>query len=1006
MVLTAAQAEPRPVRVGLMVRSTTLRAWQADVVRQLLAVPGVEIALLVVDARRPPPSTPVERVRRLLGSSHRVWDAYNNGWIGRRARSLRPVDLGAELGEVPRLEVVVQQRGVSELFPDDALAELRRHDLDLLLRFAFGIIRGEVLDVTRHGVWSFHHDDDDVVRGSPPAFWEIVQGQPVTGAILQRLTDRLDGGVVLDKGWFPTVAHSYLRNTDAVHLGATAWPARAVGRLQDHGEVTTARPSTSTAPLHRRPTDAQAAAFLARQAGRFVAAQARGVLMADHWEVGVVDAPIHRFLDPAFEPEVRWLRLGDPAEAYAADPFVLPGAEPATVLYERFDRRRRTGEIWRAELDGSAPPRPAGLPVTAHASYPFTFAHDGRTFCLPQVATPGTPLFELDDDRWRHVVDLVPGETVLDPTVVHHEGRWWLFGTRPGPWSLTTLVLWHAPELGGPWVPHRRNPVKTDVRSARPAGTPFLHEGRLYRPAQDCADGYGAGVAICEITRLDEDDLDERVVRVLRPGTSWPRSAGLHTLSAAGAGRTLLDARGPVLDVREALVELRARAARLRGSPGAGTPGHPLSAVRAGGDATPSVAPSPRPGDPPHPRPGVPPTGSGRGGRSDGLRVLAVIDALGEGGTERSLAETMPLLRADGIEVVVAILGSRGDEGVEPSLRRGGFDIRPLPGGRSRHRAWLALLDEVDPAVVHSMLFGANMVARRGRLQVPVPVLTSLVNTSYAPERLAAMPTGRHKLRVVQAADAVTGRLAVDRFHAVSASVRDDAVRRLRIPAERIDVIGRGRPDPRRHVAADARRAVRAALGIPPDARVVVNLGRHEHQKDQATLVRAVAPLLARHPDAWVLVAGREGNATPAVHRALAEVPAQDRRRLLLLGHRGDVAEVLAASDVFVMASHHEGMPGAVIEAMAAGLPVVASDIGPVHEVAVEGSTALVATPGDARSFTAAVEALLEDPVRRAAMGAAGRQVFEDRFTIEAVTSAMAALYREVASAGPRRRPR
>ncbi len=379
------------------------------------------------------------------------------------------------------------------------------------------------------------------------------------------------------------------------------------------------------------------------------------------------------------------------------------------------------------------------------------------------------------------------------------------------------------------------------------------------------------------------------------------------------------------------------------------------------------------------------------------VRVLVLIDALGEGGTERSMAELMRVLRPRGVEFVVATLRTRGAEGVEPGLRRDGFDIRLLPTGAARRRAFRALVDEVRPDVVHAMLFESNLTARRAlgrRRRGRVPLLTSLVNTSYGAARVAAAGRNRWKLRVVQAVDAISGWYAVDHFHAVSEAVRDDARAHLGVRAHRLTVVPRGRPDPRPSLPAGTGAAVRRELGIAPTDRVVVNVGRHEPQKDHVALVRAMAPVLARHPDVWVLVAGRDGTATPALRRAREEVP--DRDRILLLGHRADVPAVLAAADLFAMTSHYEGMPGAVIEAMAASLPVVATAIPPVAEV-VTADTAVTVAVGDVAGFTDAILGLLDDPARRAAMGAAGRARFEAHFGIDGAAEGMAELYRRVA---------
>jgi hypothetical protein len=95
------------------------------------------------------------------------------------------------------------------------------------------------------------------------------------------------------------------------------------------------------------------------------------------------------------------------------------------------------------------------------------------------------------------------------------------------------LYLWSAPDLLGPWTPHRRNPVLIDLATARPAGRVVRRGNKLIRPFQDCRNGYGRALGLAEITRLDDDGFEQRVETVLRPGPLWP-GRRLHTLNRAG----------------------------------------------------------------------------------------------------------------------------------------------------------------------------------------------------------------------------------------------------------------------------------------------------------------------------------------------------------------------------------------------------------------------------------------------------------------------------------------
>jgi hypothetical protein len=134
------------------------------------------------------------------------------------------------------------------------------------------------------------------------------------------------------------------------------------------------------------------------------------------------------------------------------------------------------------------------------------------------------------------------------------------------------LHLWYARNLLGPYQPHECNPVKTDVRSTRPAGTPFVHEGRLYRPAQDGSRTYGGAVALCRIDRLSPTEFEETVVRVVRPNREDGYPQGLHTVSACG-DCTLIDGKRTTWVGREFLRQLRLHFRRKAG--GASEQGRP-----------------------------------------------------------------------------------------------------------------------------------------------------------------------------------------------------------------------------------------------------------------------------------------------------------------------------------------------------------------------------------------------------------------------------------------------
>jgi glycosyltransferase involved in cell wall biosynthesis len=381
------------------------------------------------------------------------------------------------------------------------------------------------------------------------------------------------------------------------------------------------------------------------------------------------------------------------------------------------------------------------------------------------------------------------------------------------------------------------------------------------------------------------------------------------------------------------------------------------------------------------------------------LRVLFVINGLGTGGAERSLAEMLPIFVREGVEPIVATLRRRSD-GVEGWVRSEGYDVRLVDGARwpARLRGVRKLIRSERPDLVHTTIFEADVAGRIAAWGTGVPVLTSLVNTSYTKERLADPRVGQTKLAAVRLIDAWTSRHLTHHFHAITNAVKDAAVSSLGIPPQRITVVERGRDPARLGIpGAERRRCARQGLGIREDAEVLVNVGRQEYQKGQRHLLEAMASLAGSRARLVLLVAGREGHASAELKELHDKLGLVGRVRFL--GHRPDVPELLAAADAFVFPSLYEGLGGAVIEAMALGLPVIASNLPALREVVDDGLSGLLVAPCSAHAIVDAVTTVLGTPHQGRAMGRRGRAIFEERFTLERSALRMLALYRSIVRA-------
>jgi glycosyltransferase involved in cell wall biosynthesis len=240
----------------------------------------------------------------------------------------------------------------------------------------------------------------------------------------------------------------------------------------------------------------------------------------------------------------------------------------------------------------------------------------------------------------------------------------------------------------------------------------------------------------------------------------------------------------------------------------------------------------------------------------------------------------------------------------------------------------------------------------------------------------------------------LANRLASALSHRVVA-VSDDAaavaVEIERVPARKVITIGNGVDTAAFRPRAGAA-AAREVLGTPRDGFHVGCVARLVPVKDHRTLLDAFARFQAVRPDAHLTLVG-DGPERAALeeHAALLDLD----RAVTFVGARGEVASILAAFDVFALASRSEGISLTLLEAASAGLPVVATRVGGNDEVVVDGETGFLVPAGDPAAFAEALAVLSERP-SRATMGAAGRARVERRFSLERMTGAYAELYAEV----------
>jgi glycosyltransferase involved in cell wall biosynthesis len=371
------------------------------------------------------------------------------------------------------------------------------------------------------------------------------------------------------------------------------------------------------------------------------------------------------------------------------------------------------------------------------------------------------------------------------------------------------------------------------------------------------------------------------------------------------------------------------------------------------------------------------------------VRVLHVVDSERRRGAEIFASGLVRALNERDVEQHVVVLDGAGEPAVRyvaPTTRLPS-EGRTLPGLRVRvatARALRRIVDEWAPDIVQAhggdtIKYSALAMRKSGARLVLRAIGSPPAWVRRGPRRAVYGHLMRRATCVV----------------AVAEAVRREVADLFRVPPAKVVTIPTGREADRVRPRA-GRSATRRALGIEPKAPVMISLGALTWEKDPVAHVDVMARVVrGGRPDAMHLIVG-DGPLRPEVESAVRERGLEER--VIVAGSRDDVGDLLAASDVMLVASGIEGMPGCAIEAGFAGLPVVAHDVAGVSEVVVDGVTGFLVRPPNLEALTERVLTLFGDAEARRRMGREGRRRCIGRFDMETIAPLYAQLYESLMS--------
>ena len=539
------------LRVGLLLDSLTLSAWKFTAIQRLACSNDAELVLVVIN-RSLPTGGSAKRFYQKNSASwlYRVFNAIDEKIFLRTANALAQVDASSVFSQVPIIGMTPIDGNQGQYFSTSDVEKIKSYELDILVKLGFGELYGEILSVAKHGIWAYRWGDSRKIEDGLTGFWEVVRGWTETGAALQQLGDLYESNKTLFESWFSTYLYSPARNRNSVLWASASFLPRQVRHLkrlsgekyyQKINEKT--NETVGTLETNRPPSNLMVLWIFIKLAFRNLSEFYRRSFYREQWKL------LFDFGSEVEKDFYEFKKITPPKDCFWADPHVVYEEPNYYIFIEEFLYRTRKGHISVIEMNknGTCKPPIRVLSEGCHLSFPFVFNWMGHYYMIPESSGKGTiDLYECTEfpDRWRKKITLMKNIRAVDTTLFYRNGKWWMFtgiSEQAAAAPQVELFLYHSDELfTDQWQSHPLNPIVSDVKRARAAGSIFEKDGKIFRPSQDCSKMYGYGFDLNEIVALSETEYSERIVSSVRPERGNSIYA-MHTYAYLG-NLTVIDA--------------------------------------------------------------------------------------------------------------------------------------------------------------------------------------------------------------------------------------------------------------------------------------------------------------------------------------------------------------------------------------------------------------------------------------------------------------------------------
>ncbi len=520
----------KDIRYIVLLNSLRIEKWQFESL-EILIKAGFSPQLIVLQGQKNN-SLPPSFMNKITNYPWKnlLFRLYHRFFFKPNAKQL--VDASKLVSDFEKKTFIPESKGISNHLKQEDLETIKALKPHFILRFGFGILKGEILDIPEYGVWSYHHGDEENYRGAPPGFWEIYNNENANASILQIISDKLDAGKIIQKSWFKTINHSWSFHLNRLLFETSKMPLQSCRDIVN-GHFNETR-SSSLGKIYKSPNNFQFLVFMLKIFINKIAFHYNRFFKAEDWKTYLLKTPVNTFVENPEKhlAESEIIEIPNKhKEHFYADPFIHKVDNRNILFMESYDYKKKYGHI--AHYDTERKVFGVSLDSGKHLSYPGIYELNKELYCIPEsFSSNGIELYKLNKEtlKFNHYRTLLPDVAAVDPTMLYYNGKYWIFFTKQHLPSVH-LYIYYADSPDSEFKPHANNPVKSDIRNARPGGA-FIHkDGNIYRPVQNCEHHYGASMFIQKITELSTNSYKEELFKIINPNERFDYNQGIHTLN-------------------------------------------------------------------------------------------------------------------------------------------------------------------------------------------------------------------------------------------------------------------------------------------------------------------------------------------------------------------------------------------------------------------------------------------------------------------------------------------